>query len=333
MKNLTKQDSGSTFESGTESHTDSEQLDAPRIAQWIDEEDLERASSDTQSEEEDSAFATIKRDISKLPLETLVKAHKAIKTTARDSDDESEPSDLESEVEHHDEQDAGANLPTRKERRPIQHRSSKHAPMEVTSKKPVPRRRQVVEVHPIRPRDPRFSDVSGSLSIDRFRSNYDFLPSLHTTELSTLKQSLARARKLLISSPRDLRQEREEEVHRLEQAVKRAESIVNRERREEAERQALSKLHKEEKEKRISGKKAWWMKDADKKAVRVRARMDAIAATGGKRAVKKAIEKKQRKVGQKEKKSRPFGPKAAGAGKRSRSEGDGNERAVKRPRV
>lgn len=38
----------------------------------------------------------------------------------------------------------------------------------------------------------------------------------------------------------------------------------------------------------------------------MRARYDALALTGGKSAVKKAIEKKQKKIGQKEKKSRPF---------------------------
>lgn len=47
---------------------------------------------------------------------------------------------------------------------------------------------------------------------------------------------------------------------------------------------------------------------ADEKAIRLRARLDDLAESGGKRAVKKAIEKKQRKVGQKEKKSRPFAP-------------------------
>ena len=39
-----------------------------------------------------------------------------------------------------------------------------------------------------------------------------------------------------------------------------------------------------------------------------RARYDALAEAGGKRAVKKAIEKKQKKVSQKEKKRRPFAP-------------------------
>lgn len=44
---------------------------------------------------------------------------------------------------------------------------------------------------------------------------------------------------------------------------------------------------------------------AAKKELLLRARYDALAASGGKRAVKKAIEKRQKKVSQKEKKSRP----------------------------
>lgn len=45
---------------------------------------------------------------------------------------------------------------------------------------------------------------------------------------------------------------------------------------------------------------------ADKKELLLRARYDNIATTGGKSAIKKAIEKRQKKIGQKEKKSRPF---------------------------
>jgi ribosomal RNA-processing protein 36 len=85
--------------------------------------------------------------------------------------------------------------------------------------------------------------------------------------------------------------------------------------------------NQEEKEKRKAGKGAWHMKDcktgffpltlawicdylccaiAEKRKLLVKARYDALAAEGGKRAVRKAIEKKQKKIGQKEKKSRPF---------------------------
>ena len=44
----------------------------------------------------------------------------------------------------------------------------------------------------------------------------------------------------------------------------------------------------------------------------LKARYEAMAAEGGKRAVKKAIEKKQKKVSQKETRSRPFARGADG---------------------
>jgi ribosomal RNA-processing protein 36 len=86
------------------------------------------------------------------------------------------------------------------------------------------------------------------------------LADLHTQELSTLRENLKRARKLLASSPRDLREEREAEVARLEQAVKRTESLVNKDKREKVEQAALRKVTQQEKEKRKQGKGNWYMK-------------------------------------------------------------------------
>ena len=80
-------------------------------------------------------------------------------------------------------------------------------------------------------------------------------------ELATLRDNLKRARKLLASSPRHLRPEREAEVERLELAVKRAESSVNRDKRERVEREALRAITKEERDKRQKGKKAYWLKN------------------------------------------------------------------------
>lgn len=145
-------------------------------------------------------------------------------------------------------------------------------------------------------------------------------------ELVTLRDSLKRARKLLASSPQHLRPEREAEVERLELAVKRAESSVNRDKRERVEREALNAITKEERDKRQKGKKAFWLKSsrpfslslatttekrlmiqtAEKKKLLLKARYDATAAEGGKKAVKKVIEKKRRKQSQKETKSRPL---------------------------
>jgi ribosomal RNA-processing protein 36 len=64
--------------------------------------------------------------------------------------------------------------------------------------------------------------------------------------------------------------------------------------------------------------------------VLIRARYEALAADGGGRAVKRAMEKKQRKVGQKEKKSRPF-PKGAFGDSARRHEFEGDRREEGQP--
>lgn len=80
---------------------------------------------------------------------------------------------------------------------------------------------------------------------------------------------------------------------------------------------------------------------ADEKAIRQRARLDALAESGGQRAVKKAEERKQRKIGQKEKKSRPFPApprpqsenNSSGSKKRGGDKNGQHSRNAKRPRL
>jgi ribosomal RNA-processing protein 36 len=88
---------------------------------------------------------------------------------------------------------------------------------------------------------------------------------MHKTELSTLKENLKRAKKMSTLSPHNQREEREQEVAKLEQAVKRAESNVNKDKREHVEHDALRKAKQEEKEQRKAGKGAWHMKDGKAK--------------------------------------------------------------------
>jgi ribosomal RNA-processing protein 36 len=103
--------------------------------------------------------------------------------------------------------------------------------------------------------------LSGEFDSRRFQSQYNFLSEMHEGEVKTLRESLKHARKLLTNSPRDLRDERTAEVTRLEQALKRAESSVNRDKREKVERMAMDKAKQEEKERRKQGKGAWYMKE------------------------------------------------------------------------
>jgi len=111
-------------------------------------------------------------------------------------------------------------------------------------------------------RDPRFSRLSGEFDATKFQNHYNFISDMRQGELATLRDNLKRARKLLASSPQHLRPEREEEVERLALAVKRAESFVNRDKRERVEQEALSAMVKEERNKRQQGKKPFWLKNS-----------------------------------------------------------------------
>lgn len=125
-------------------------------------------------------------------------------------------------------------------------------------------------------RDPRFSQLSGEFDANMFQSHYKFLPEMREGELVTLRDNLKRARKLLVSSPRHLRPEREAEVERLALAVKRVESFVNRDKRERVEQQALSAVTKEERNKRQNGKTAFWLKKGGSFSIFNNGHLDAI---------------------------------------------------------
>ncbi|KAF8168144.1 hypothetical protein B0H34DRAFT_48463 [Crassisporium funariophilum] len=291
--------------------------DAPRVAQWIDDEDDYLDESEEEVvEDEGLDEKTLRNDLQDLPLGALRRAQHVLTQAEPESDSES-ASDADSEggsnvgPENHDTKGKGKEKErvewSIKRRTDISKRSSKHAPTEVTSKRPVTRKRTVVEVPKLVARDPRFLPTAGEFSVDKFSQQYSFLADNHKKELATLRETLKQAYKLLASSPRDLRSEREHEVYRLEQAVKRAESLVNRDRLDQIQREALSKVKKEEHGKREQGKGSWYLKKADQQQLVMKARYEALAKDGGQRAVKKAIERKQKKVSQKEKRSRPYG--------------------------
>lgn len=307
-------DDGQDGESGHSEEEDDADADAPRISLWVDDETLGEgpAEEDSEGTDEDGGdvqVRSLKNNLSTLPLGALRKAQRSLAQAQALS--ESDSSVSESEASDDDDRENPPNsfvIDKAKDTKPkeLPKRPHKHAPTEISSKRPVTRRRTVVEDSTPKPRDPRFTHASGAFAPDKFRTQYTFLSDLHTGELAALREDYKRARRLLANSPRELRPAREEEVARLERAVKRAESTVHRDAREKVEAEALGKAKQAEAERRKQGKGAWFMKRSERKDLLNKARFDAIAASGGKQAVKKAIEKKQKKISQKEKKSRPF---------------------------
>ncbi|KAM6498076.1 protein of unknown function (DUF947) domain containing protein [Amanita muscaria] len=300
--------------------------DAPRVSQWVDEDELGLSSEDSGVEDVEEAgpahIENTKRftvlfytywtlvlirhpDLSSLPFGAVRKAQRTLYQTQVDSDSDEEsnaPSKGRLGGPKKDKEKVEWSLQPKSE---IPKRHNKHAPMETSSKKPVTRRRQAVEVKTYQSRDPRFLPLTGEFSAEKFQNNYGFLIENRRNELNTLKENLKRARKSLLSAPRDQRISWENEVKRLELALKRTESLVNKDKQDKIQMEALQKAAREEREKQKQGKGGWWMKKAEKKKVVVEARYKALVEEGGKRAVKGAIEKKQKKIGQKEKRQRP----------------------------
>ncbi|KAH8835305.1 hypothetical protein DL96DRAFT_1573686 [Flagelloscypha sp. PMI_526] len=273
----------------------------PRIMQWQDDQDFGSEYLDQfKPVQPEERLAQIPLGALRRAQRTLAKQH----LVEDDLDDSEGHSDVSSESgESVASSSSGA--PTQTKNKPSK-RKNKHAPTEMSSKRPVTRRRQVIDVDKVVPRDPRFFPASGELSTENFRNSYSFLSESRQAELSTLREELKRAQRRMSSVAKADRPEHEAEISRLELAVKRAESGVHKDKRDAVEQKALHEARGAEKRKRKEGKGNWWMKQAEKKDLLIRARFDALAAEGGKRSVKKAMDKRQKKQSQKEKKTRPF---------------------------
>ncbi|ODN98101.1 hypothetical protein I350_07743 [Cryptococcus amylolentus CBS 6273] len=194
-------------------------------------------------------------------------------------------------------------------------RSNKHAPVAMSTKRQVTRKRQVIDVPKPERRDPRFSSLSaGHANADLHHKSYSFLPSLLKEELVSLKAQVAAAKKAEKQCSLRDKPQRVEERERLEEEMGRVRTRLARGEKEELERETLAKAKREEREKRESGKGAWYMKKGEKRDLLLKARFEDLEKSGGKTAVKKLVERKRKKIAGKEKKSRPFAPGGGSVG-------------------
>ncbi|KAG0141566.1 hypothetical protein CROQUDRAFT_98629 [Cronartium quercuum f. sp. fusiforme G11] len=162
-------------------------------------------------------------------------------------------------------------------RKKLEHRTNKHAPMVMSSKRSVTRKKNSF--------DPELHQCS-----------YGFLRSQRKAELDELHQAFMIAKKRKTSLP-------EEELRRMEDALKRAENAEVQREKLEQEREALKKWKASEKVKQQEGKSAFYLKKKDQKDVILADRFEHLSQD--KRKLQKAMERKRKKVAGKEKKSMP----------------------------
>lgn len=246
-------------------------------------------------------------------------------------------------------------------------RQNKHAPTEMSTRRPVSRKRSVIESQSREVRDPRFSNLSGpEVNSGLFQRSYGFVSDMQSSELSTLKATLSKLRKLeanhagpKATSERamNIRAEREQ----VERTLKREEAKAAERSRRQREREVLGKFKAENEERVKQGGKRFYLKESDKRKMMLEdkfARLakgkqrggaagdsteqqGALPASSSSKALRKAIDKRRRKNAAKERKSMPFleAGRRGGGGEgswpipqRRRSGGDGGGDGNKRQR-
>ncbi|GJN93505.1 hypothetical protein Rhopal_006562-T1 [Rhodotorula paludigena] len=246
-------------------------------------------------------LVSLRSELAEIPFTSLLKAQKQLKQggknkgkgrAAEQDDDEDEGSGARSGKG----KKGGKGAKGRRGRAEIESRSNKHAPTEMSTKKPVSRLRQVVESQSaLKARDPRFDALSGSVNPALFKQSYGFLADQQRAELDTMRKTVAAAK-------RD-RKVSQDERDRLEDALRRMENREVTRRNKEREQEAMRQWKKEEKDKQAQGKKAFYLKESERKKLYLKAKFDELSTD--KRKLHKAMDKKRKKTAQKEKKAMP----------------------------
>ena len=176
-----------------------------------------------------------------------------------------------------------------KKHNPDVNRSSKHAPTEISSKKAVSRKREVVPVFKREYRDPRFAPLAGPVDDSKVRKAYSFLDDYREDEMKELKEA--------IKTTKD-----DDAKEKLKRALMSMESRKKARARKDKEREMLDIHRKEEKELVKHGKQPFYLKKTEQKK---RLLMDQYGGLKGKH-LDHVIERRRKKVEGKEKRKMPF---------------------------
>lgn len=195
-------------------------------------------------------------------------------------------------------------------------RTSKHAPMAMSSKRAVTRRRTAVELPPApKARDPRFdAAVMGHSGVGKHAHGgkaYAFLDEYRASELAELKGQLAKTKNL------DMKEKLKAQIRTAQDKMR---SAANKKREEDVRAEHKSR----EKQLIKEGKKAtpYYLKNSDLKKQVLEKKFGEM----GSRERGKALERRRKKMASKEKKSMPWE-------RRREGEGDGMPNGGKRRRL
>ncbi len=175
-------------------------------------------------------------------------------------------------------------------------RSRKHAPVEISSKKRVSRRRDFIDVPKVQARDPRFLPLSKATPIDEIKARkaYAFLNDYQKDEMNQLRGAIKKTKDPIAKE-------------KLQKALTSMESRQKAQERKDRERALLEEHRKKEKELIKQGKTPYYLKKSEQKKQLLVQQFAGMK----KSQVDHAIERRRKKVASKEKKHLPLARRTA----------------------
>ncbi|KND93532.1 rRNA biogenesis protein RRP36 [Tolypocladium ophioglossoides CBS 100239] len=164
-------------------------------------------------------------------------------------------------------------------------RSSKHAPQEQSSKKPVSRRREILADTRRKVRDPRFDPLVGRVDESKASRAYAFLDDYRDSEMADLRAQIKKTKDT--DAKEDLKRQ-----------LLSMESKRKARKKKDDEEKLLLEHRRQEKELVAQGKKPFYLKKSEQKKQLLTQRFESMS----KGQVDRAIERKRKKVAGKEKK-------------------------------
>ncbi|KAF7174899.1 hypothetical protein CNMCM7691_005367 [Aspergillus felis] len=285
----------------------------------------ENEEDDEDDEDSDDGQDDVQASLSNISFGALVKAQASLGSKAKrkskpaqSTANDGEPAaaspldDIRARIREAREQKRQGSSKSKDSEKPS--RSSKHAPMVQSSKRPVTRKRTIIEPPAARKsRDPRFDPAVRGQSgrSEASQSAYAFLDDYRAAELKEMKEKLAKTK-----DPR----QKEALKRDIRSAADRLRTIENRRR----EKEVLAEHKKREKDLIREGKKSnpYFLKQSDLKKQVLLKKYESM----GSRQRVKALERRQKKLTAKERKEMPMERRALEHDSTSYNDGGGGKR-------
>lgn len=170
-------------------------------------------------------------------------------------------------------------------------RENKNRPTECSARRPVPKKEAPTKAKATR--DPRFDDLSGEFNEQIFKKTYGFIADVKTKEKEKLKK--------MIQKETDKSKKSE-----MKQLLNRIEQQEHAEKRKERRHELTQEMKKKEREKVKEGKKPYFLKKGDIRALEEKEHKEELEKSG---KMQKYLKKKSKKLAVKERKSKAWSTK------------------------